>query len=213
MLKPLTQEQREQIIETATLSFADQGFAGANINRIARDSGVSVGVLYKYYKDKEALFAACVRRSLDYLEQVFEETRKTGGSLMDMIGSLIEQNQKAARLHPEYFRLYHQITVSGAPQQTGEVAELIEGSSACLYRGLLEEARARGEVRQDLDPAMFAFFFDNLMMMLHFSYACGYYEDRFRVYCGEEKTADDAFVKEQMLKFLSGAFYGEHTGI
>ena len=55
---------------------------------------------------------------------------------------------------------------------------------------------------------MFAFFFDNLMIMLHFSYACDYYKDRFRIYCGDDATEKDALIKEQLLKFIGGALNG-----
>ena len=97
MLKPLTQEQIDRIIETAIRHFADQGFAGANINKIASESGVSVGVLYKYYQDKTGLFTTCVRQSLDYLDTVFRETEAAGGTLMEMIENLIRRSQLAAR--------------------------------------------------------------------------------------------------------------------
>ncbi|MBQ9014571.1 MAG: TetR/AcrR family transcriptional regulator [Firmicutes bacterium] len=221
MLKPLTQEQIERIIETAIRHFADRGFAGANINKIATESGVSVGVLYKYYQDKTGLFTVCVQQSLDYLDAVFRETQAAGGTLMEMIENLIRRSQQAAREHPEYFRLYHQITVSGAPvlrmeaehvDGSGSVAELIEGRSAGLYRQLLQEAKDSGEVRGDLDPAAFAFFFDNLMMMLHFAYACDYYQERFRLYCGEDAADEkkDEEVRGQLMRFIEGAFRGEN---
>lgn len=211
MLKPLTQEQIDRIIETAIRHFADQGFAGANINKIASESGVSVGVLYKYYQDKTGLFTTCVRQSLDYLDTVFRETEAAGGTLMEMVENLIRRSQLAAREHPEYFRLYHQITVSGAPEhEAGNVTELIEGRSAKLYSQLLREAKDAGEVRRDMDPAMFAFFFDNLMMMLHFAYACEYYQERFRLYCGDAAAdADkDEAVCKQLMRFIGGAFQG-----
>lgn len=211
MLKPLTQEQIDRIIETAIRHFADRGFAGANINKIASESGVSVGVLYKYYQDKTGLFTTCVRQSLDYLDTVFRETEAAGGTLIEMIENLIRRSQLAAREHPEYFRLYHQITVSGVPEhEAGNVTDLIEGRSAKLYSQLLREAKDAGEVRKDMDPAMFAFFFDNLMMMLHFAYACDYYQERFRLYCGVAAAdADkDEAVRQQLMRFIGGAFQG-----
>ena len=253
MLKPLTQEQIDRIIETGIRHFADKGFAGANVNKIAAEAGVSVGVVYKYYQGKQDLFRACVERSLDYLDRVFAETRQQGGTLMEMIGNLIRQNQIAARKHPEYFRLYHQITVSGAPAgpekevpggaEAGSVeeapggapaglkgklpdgaptgpeekvpdgapagiADLIEGRSARMYRELLTAAKDAGEVRAEMDPALFAFFFDNLMMTLQLTYACEYYRDRYRVYCDDKITegrAQDEKIRSQLMKFIEGA--------
>ena len=204
MLKALTQEQIDLIIDKATEAFADKGFAGAKISGIAKEAGVSVGVIYKYYEDKEALFTACVEKCLGYLDEVFEETAEKDGGIMEMVSELIRKNQEAAKAHPEYFRLYHQITVK-SPGDAAGIAEMIEGRSARLYTRLIEKAAEDGEVRDDIDPALFAFFFDDLMMMLHFAYATEYYEERFRVYCGDGVTDRDEEVRGQLMRFIAGA--------
>lgn len=204
MLKPLTQKQIDKLISVAINAFGDKGYYGASINKIAKDAHLSVGVIYKYYEDKEALFTACVKLSLEYLDSVFDDISKLEDSLTVRIENLIIHLQNAARSHPEYFKLYHQIIVSGSPHPD-KIAHAIEGPSAALYSRLLEEAQDAGIVRDDLDPKLFAFFFDNLMMMLHFSYACDYYKDRFREYCGEETPVNDEKVREQLMKFITAA--------
>jgi len=60
---------------------------------------------------------------------------------------------------------------------------------------------------------MFAFFFDNLLMMLQFSYCCEYYRERFKIYCGEDAVFDDERVVTQMLKFVESAFTTEQSQI
>ena len=70
-----------------------------------------------------------------------------------------------------------------------------------------------GEISEEIDPALFAFFFDNLLMMLHFSYSCDYYEDRFRIYCGDDIASRDEDVRRQLLMFIGGALYGTHSGL
>ena len=97
----------------------------------------------------------------------------------------------ADKENPEYIRLYHQITATGSPSGKTQSAELIESGTARLYEGFIKSASEKGAIRQDIDPSAFAFFFDNLMMMLHFSYACDYYKDRFRIYCGDDASDKD----------------------
>ncbi len=206
MLRPLTEKQIDKLIDEATRAFAENGFSGAKVTAIAKSAGLSVGVIYKYYKDKQALFMACVEKSLEYLDEVFSDTTQSGGSLMDMVSGLITKNQEASRLHPEYFRLYHQITVSGDSSGMENIAGMIEGRSAELYKSMLSKAKDEGIVRDDMDPALFAFFFDNLMMMLHFAYTGSYYEERFRIYCGDEAPENDSLVHDEMMKFIAGAF-------
>ena len=74
MLKPLTKEQTDSILSIAAEEFADKGFAGTAIGSIAKKAGVSVGVIYKYYSGKEDLFNACVRKSLECMDEVLNMT-------------------------------------------------------------------------------------------------------------------------------------------
>lgn len=210
MLKPLTKEQTDRILSIAAEEFADKGFAGTAIGSIAKKAGVSVGVIYKYYSGKEDLFNACVRKSLDCMDEVLNMTGDTGGDLMDMIEQLISRAQSFAKENPEYIRLYHQITVSGSPGGKARSAELIESSTAKIYGEFIRRAAESGEIRSDIDPAAFAFLIDNLLMMLHYSYACDYYIDRFRIYFGEDALDKDDAVREQMLKFIGAALGAEN---
>ena len=208
MLKPLTREQTDRILSIAAEEFAEKGFAGTAIGSIAGKAGVSVGVIYKYYEYKNDLFNACVLKSIDSMEEVLDMTGSDGGSLMDMIGNLISRLQRFAKEKPEYIRLYHQITVSGVSAGSRQNAELIESGTAKIYRDFIKRASESGEIRSDIDPSAFAFLIDNLLMMLHFSYACDYYKDRFRIYYGEDALDEDEAIRDQMLKFIGAALRG-----
>ena len=88
--------------------------------------------------------------------------------------------------------------------------DLMEKQNAARKRQLdleqaqfnLAKAQQEGEVRQDLDPALGAMFFDNLLMMLHFSYGCAYYGERMKLY--DSKVSEDELVR-QLLLFIKGA--------
>ncbi len=75
-----------------------------------------------------------------------------------------------------------------------------------MYTQVIAQAQQEGLIRRDVDPRMFAFLLDNLFTNLQFSYACGYYQERFKIYAGEDILSRDDFVVEQMLKFIEGAF-------
>ena len=213
MLKKLTEEQQAKIIDTATIEFADKGFKGAGLSNIAKEAGVSVGVIYKYYEDKEALFTACVKKTLDYLDEVLDMTGATDLqtiSLPDMVRALVNQVQASCRTHPEYFRLYHQITAGNDVEHGAYMAEIIERPSAKAYMAVLKKAVEEGVIDERLDPGAGAFFFDNLLMMLHYAYSCAYYKERMDIYCGESFAADEKKMEEQMVRFiLNGLGYKE----
>jgi AcrR family transcriptional regulator len=50
--------KRQQLLEAGLAEFAAYGIAGARVDRVAKEAGVSAGLLYKYFESKEALFDA-----------------------------------------------------------------------------------------------------------------------------------------------------------
>ena len=71
--KKLSDEQQTNLIRAGIKEFADKGFSGANLSKIARNAGLSVGVIYKYYEDKNALFLACVHFGLESLSNLLHD--------------------------------------------------------------------------------------------------------------------------------------------
>ncbi|MCR4675254.1 MAG: TetR/AcrR family transcriptional regulator [Lachnospiraceae bacterium] len=201
MQKKLTEEQQQTIMDVATKEFGEKGLNGANINYIAKCSNVSVGVIYKYYSNKEELFSACLSRSLSHLNKTLQEAVKDVGDIETTMSYLISAAITFSKKHKNEIRMYHWITtISG--EKAKEYAREIETVSSKLYKELISKAKSEGLVHGDMDPGVFAFFFDNLLMMLHFSYGCDYYNERFRIYMGEDVEDKDEYVKEQLVLFL-----------
>ena len=50
------------ILQAAAQVFSDQGFGGATTNRIAERAGVSVGTLYQYFPNKDAILYSLMER-------------------------------------------------------------------------------------------------------------------------------------------------------
>lgn len=57
--------RRAQILEAAAVVFGRQGYHGARMDDIVRQSGLSKGALYWYFKSKEELAVALVHQMLD----------------------------------------------------------------------------------------------------------------------------------------------------
>jgi AcrR family transcriptional regulator len=55
----------ERILNAAARIFHEQGYAGATTNDVADEAGVSVGSLYQYFPNKDALLVALTRRHIE----------------------------------------------------------------------------------------------------------------------------------------------------
>jgi AcrR family transcriptional regulator len=60
MPQVLKAEVRQRILRAALAAFARDGFAAATMSEIAREAGMAVANLYRYYPGKEELFAAAI---------------------------------------------------------------------------------------------------------------------------------------------------------
>lgn len=212
MLKKLAEEQLEQLLEAGVEEFALQGLAGANMRTIAERAGVSVGALYKYYGDKEGFFRACLDRSLEALDAVLAEVIGKEAGFREYARRIIRALLRFSREHAGYVRLYCALAASGG-KDARELAREIEGVTSRLYAGTIAAGQAAGDLRRDMDPAMLAFFFDNLLMMLQFTGCCDYYRERFRLYCGGTPEDQEERLERELLKFLEAAFTFEEAGI
>ena len=212
MLKKLSEEQLERLLEAGVGEFALRGPAGTNMRTIADRAGISVGALYKYYGDKDGFFRACLDRSLEALDRTLAEVTSEEAGFREYARRIIRALLRFSREHAGYVRLYCVLAASGG-EEARQLAGEIEGVTSRLYAGTIAAGQAAGDLRRDIDPAMLAFFFDNLLMMVQFAGCCDYYRERFRLYCGGTPEEQEDRLEQELLKFLESAFTFEEAEI
>lgn len=203
----ISEEKRQRIIDAAIAEFSEHGFDSANINTIAQRSGVSVGSLYKYFENKENLFLAIVHVGVEKLKAVLEDIMKSDESLESRIEKIIKAIQVHTRENVHLTKLYNEMTTENRSNLVWKIVSDMENATAGLYTSIIKEARDKGYVREDLNANLFAFYLDNLFIMLQFSYACEYYKERMKIFVGEDTLNKDELIADQLMKFIKGAFF------
>ena len=110
MLKKLTEEKLAEVLEAGIAEFAEKGPEGASVKVIAKNAGISVGVLYKYYENKEQFFHACLKKSLSVLESVLHEVTQGEEKLLVRAEKMIRSLQGYSRKNGNYIKMYNVIT-------------------------------------------------------------------------------------------------------
>ena len=62
-------ERRRQIINAAVKLFSKQGYFGTSVQQIAHEAGVSTGLIYQYFGDKEDIFFLTLKLVLETYEK------------------------------------------------------------------------------------------------------------------------------------------------
>lgn len=203
----ISEEKRNRIFNAAINEFAEHGFESTNINNIAQNAGVSIGSMYKYFKNKEELYLAIIHFGVESLKGILEETISGEEDLLGKIEKIIKAIQSYSRSNINLTKVYNQMTNESHSGLVWEIVSDMEGVTAQLYSSLIEEAKAAGTVRNDADSKLFAYFLDNLFILLQFSYSCEYYKERLKMFVGEDVFDNDDLVSEQLMKFIKGAFF------
>ena len=65
-----------QILNAALICFAKRGFHQASMHDIAAEAGVSVGLIYRYFQNKEAVISAMADRHKKEIHELLERARQ-----------------------------------------------------------------------------------------------------------------------------------------
>ena len=203
----LTQDKQEKILQTAIIEFAEHGFDGANINVIAKKAGISVGAMYKYFENKHELYLMAVSVSVDKLKSVLNQVISAKTDFLSTVEKIISAIQVYSRENIYLTKLYNVMTTESDAAVIRQIVSQMEGVTAKLYASFIKEAQTNEGARADIDPRYFAFFLDNLFILLQFSYTCEYYKERLKMFIDADVFDHDDLLVEQLMKFIKGALY------
>ena len=98
----------ETILEGAAHVLVKEGYEGTNTNRIAEVAGVSIGSIYQYFANKEAVIGELIEVHIQKVMDVFLDKYSTLStlSLKDGIRVLIKSIIEARSLEPELQRVF-----------------------------------------------------------------------------------------------------------
>ena len=119
--------------------------------RIAEAAGVSVGTVYEYFVNKEAVFGAVIDRELRGLVIALQaRDAPRGASIGETLGHIVIAGMSAMRYGPELYRALEAVPGATFRRSLGDARVTV----IHFVRALLEEYRAELRV-SDLDLAAF----------------------------------------------------------
>src|SRR6476469_3090136 len=89
--RPIEGEKAQRIVDAMRSSVGRRGVAGSTFDHVAREAGVSRGLLHYYFGSKERLLIEVVRRDCDIRMDALEERLAKAESIDDIIEVLVAQ--------------------------------------------------------------------------------------------------------------------------
>lgn len=162
--------RRTDILRAATRVFAKKGFSDTKISDVAKEAGLSHGLVYHYFENKDAVFRAILEDKLERSRSLMVEDDALGGTALDRMRASLALWFDRVRAEPDMSHVITQAIVSdNLDAETREMVrahmrESFESATQRLARG--QEA---GEIGKHASARELATFLHCFMRGLAFA--------------------------------------------
>jgi AcrR family transcriptional regulator len=153
----LSGDKAQRIVDAMRASVALRGVAGSTFDHVARDAGVSRGLLHYYFGSKERLLAEVVRRDTELRMAALDEQLARASSAADFIALLRATLEDMLRKDTEFLTLSFEVfTLSRRnPDIAAEFAELVRRTREQVA-AVLAAKQAEGVLELHAEPEAIA---------------------------------------------------------
>jgi AcrR family transcriptional regulator len=158
-VRELPGDKAGRIVEAMRVSMAARGIAGSTFDHVAREAGVSRGLLHYYFGTKERLLIEVVRRECDVRLERLEQAAAGANTADDVIGALVQTFEDFLDTGPSgVVMFYEMLTLAQRNDEiAAELAELGRRTRDHMA-GVLRAKAQDGVLRLHSDPDSIAAF-------------------------------------------------------
>ncbi len=136
-------ESRQHILDAAAEVFAKNGLANTKISDLTEAAGVSQGLIYRYFTDKDDVFVALLERAVNGVNDIAQTSIEHTGTPLEKLRWLTEQVLQGMSEGSAYLQLISQaMALSGRAHMAIWKLETI----VKILRDLISEGQTVGEI-------------------------------------------------------------------
>ncbi len=126
--RELSGDKAQRIVDAMRESVAKRGAAGSTFEQVAREAGVSRGLLHYYFGTKERLLVEVVRRDTELRVERLDGRLGPANTVDDVVAALVTSLTDMIENEPGFFLLLYELFSAGRrnPDIQREVGQLFE---------------------------------------------------------------------------------------
>ncbi|MEJ2716734.1 MAG: TetR/AcrR family transcriptional regulator, partial [Deltaproteobacteria bacterium] len=160
--KILPEEKRLFILQAAAKVFAQKGYYHATVAEICEQAGISNGALYKYFKNKEAVYRSIFEFMVDTLHsKLLEKHIGSDAPIYDTISTIFQDLVGLSKTHPDLLAIYTDIGSCAMNELSPSVSRKLEEEARGFWMDLVRKAKKAGEIKESIRDEAAAYYFDN----------------------------------------------------
>ena len=136
----LAGDKAARIVEAMRASVAARGTAGSTFDHVAREAGVSRGLLHYYFGTKERLLVEVVRRECEVRGELLEKAVASAAGADQLIDALVRSFEKILEQGSTGVVMFYELLMLG--QRNGEIAAELAELARSTRERLAEALRA-----------------------------------------------------------------------
>lgn len=144
---------RRKILDSAFEEFGEHGYGLSSVNTICTAGNISKGILYHYFKEKDALYLACVKELFDCLtEYLTKELSDVSGTKEARLERYFDARLRFFHERPLYHKLFCDVVIAPPQHLAAAIRESraeFDALNSLELTELLREARLRSDVSID----------------------------------------------------------------
>lgn len=152
----IRESRRKQIMDAALELFSEHGFHQVSINQIAKEAGISKGLMYNYFESKDELIKTIIYKGIDEMLDNLDPDHDGILEHHELI-NYIHLTFESVRKNQKYWKIYFALMVQPP------VMKLIEPHISELKKPLASMMLNYFEKRGYEDPALEMGFFSGLI--------------------------------------------------
>jgi len=158
-------DKQRRVLDEARGEFAERGYLGASMNRLAARLGIAKGSIFKYFGNKEGLFSKVFDGAVDHFSGFMRQARDetAGRPLSERLERLLTVGTDFVRTHPDIYRIYLKMLAGGDFPFRERFLGQVRALSARFLTPIIEQAKAAGELPASLDTALAVFVLDAVL--------------------------------------------------
>jgi TetR/AcrR family transcriptional regulator len=185
----LLPEVQTKILDAAAGVFAEEGYHYASVGNICRRAGISNGALYKYFKNKEALFLAVVDYSVKMVEtDLYQKYISNSESLLHSVRNLLHGMIRFTETRRDYISIYCDLGSSSMNRFAAVTAEKYRRVSSVYTLKMVAESQKRNKT-VNIQNEVIACLIDNYLTLFAYSLVSEYHANRFNSFFTGNRAA------------------------
>ncbi len=171
----LPPDRQRRFLDAALAEFATHGYRRASLNSLVRELGIAKGSVYRYFANKEALFHYLFEDFVVQVKRAVKEAAATAApDFFSQVRAVFEAGLRFIDENPLYYQLYLQVLFERGIPGRRELLARIRLVSGDYFMDLCRRSQKRGEVRDDIPPAVIIFTIEALLDRFLQGCACDY---------------------------------------